>query len=90
MLRDAVTTLVQIVQNLGPDYTKDFADIYPRVAEETGCILIPFFLQNVAGVATLNQEDSIHPNEEGHKIINNTVLPYVLKAIEIIQDETTG
>ncbi len=81
---------MQIVQNLGPDYTKEFAGIYPRVAKETGCVLIPFFLQNVAGVATLNQEDSIHPNEEGHKIIANTVLPYVLNAIRKKQDETTS
>lgn len=73
---------MQIVQNLGPDYTKEFADLYPSVAGEHDVLLIPFLLQDVAGEPALNQADTIHPNEDGHKIIAETVYPYVLKAIE--------
>ncbi|MCL7489125.1 MAG: arylesterase [Desulfobulbaceae bacterium] len=72
---------MQIVRNLGPDYTSAFADIYPAVAQEQECILIPFLLRNVAGEPALNQADTIHPNEEGHKIIVETVYPFILKAV---------
>ncbi len=72
---------MQIVQNLGVSYTKKFADIYPAIAHEQDCILIPFFLEQVAGERSLNQADMIHPNEEGHKIIAEKVYPYVLQAI---------
>ncbi|MHB1350384.1 MAG: arylesterase [Desulfobulbaceae bacterium] len=86
LLRDGGATVIlagmQIVQNLGPDYTKQFAAIYPAVAEEENCLLIPFLLEGVAGEPALNQEDTIHPNEEGHRLIAETVYPYVLRAIE--------
>ena len=72
---------MQIVQNLGPEYTENFAAIFPAVAQETGCILIPFLLQDVAGEPSLNLADTIHPNEEGHKIIAETVLPSILNAL---------
>jgi acyl-CoA thioesterase-1 len=89
MLQEQGTTVIlagmQIVQNLGPEYTKQFAEIYPVAAEQTGCLLIPFFLQDVAGEPMLNQEDTIHPNEKGHIVIADTVLPYVLEAIQQIK-----
>jgi acyl-CoA thioesterase-1 len=85
MLRDeniiAVLAGMQIVRNLGRDYTSAFADIYPAVAQEQGCILIPFLLRNVAGEPALNQADTIHPNEEGHKIIVESVYPFILQAV---------
>lgn len=86
MLQEANVTVIlagmQIVQNLGADYTGEFAEIYPTVAREQGCILIPFFLQDVGGEPVFNQTDMIHPNEQGHKIIAETVYPYVLQAIQ--------
>jgi acyl-CoA thioesterase-1 len=86
MLQEGNATVIlagmQIVQNLGADYTREFADIYPSIAREQDCILIPFFLQQVAGEPALNQADTIHPNEEGHKIIAKTVYPYVLQALQ--------
>ncbi|MDY0351872.1 MAG: arylesterase [Desulfobulbaceae bacterium] len=84
-LKEADITVVlagmQMVQNLGPDYTREFAEIYPAVAGEQGVIFIPFLLQGVAGEPALNQSDTIHPNEDGHKIIAETIYPYVLQAI---------
>ena len=73
---------MQIVQNLGADYSSEFAAIYPAVAAEQRCILIPFLLKGVAAEPVLNQEDTIHPNEKGHQLIAETVYPYVLQAIQ--------
>lgn len=88
MLHEADVTValagMQIVQNLGPEYTAEFAEIYSAVAGEQKCILIPFFLQGVAGEPLLNQSDTIHPNEEGHKILSETVDPFIVQAIQNI------
>lgn len=51
--------------NLGPRYTRAFHDAFLTVARDQALVLIPFFLEGVAGVAALNQEDGIHPTEEG-------------------------
>lgn len=87
ILQEAGVTVVlagmQIVQNLGPDYSSAFASIYPEIAEEHGCLLIPFILERVATIPTLNQADMIHPNEAGYKLITETVYPYVLEAIAL-------
>jgi len=73
---------MQIVRNLGVSYTKSFAEMYPAVAKEENVLLIPFFLEGVAENPSLNQADFIHPNEEGHRIIVNSVYPFVLEAIK--------
>jgi acyl-CoA thioesterase-1 len=51
--------------NLGARYTREFHDLFMNVAREQQVILIPFFLEGVAGEPALNQGDGIHPNEEG-------------------------
>lgn len=72
---------MEIVRNLGPEYTAGFAAIYPDIAEIHDVILIPFLLRNVGGVSSLNQADAIHPNAAGHRIIAATVYPFVVRAI---------
>lgn len=59
--------------NLGQDYARDFAEIYPRVARQDTLTLIPFLLQDVAGKPELNQADGIHPNEAGARIVARNV-----------------
>ena len=54
--------------NLGPQYTRNFRDAFLRVAREEAVTLIPFFLEGVAGNASLNQDDGIHPNAAGARI----------------------
>ncbi len=68
-----VITGMQIPTNMGPEYTRDFAAIFPDVARSSGAVLIPFLLDRVGGVATLNQPDGIHPTAEGHQIVADTV-----------------
>jgi acyl-CoA thioesterase-1 len=80
-----VLTGMRMVANLGRDYTQAFASIYPGVARKHGLILIPFFLEGVAGVPSLNQPDGLHPTAEGYRVVTDTVYPYVLQAIEKVK-----
>ena len=64
---------MQIPTNLGPDYTRLFAAMYPDLAEKNHTALIPFLLEGVGGVANLNQVDGIHPTAEGHRLVAETV-----------------
>jgi acyl-CoA thioesterase-1 len=59
--------------NLGPDYGAKFEQIFPRLAADNEALLVPFLLENVGGVADLNQEDRIHPNARGHRLIADNV-----------------
>jgi acyl-CoA thioesterase-1 len=71
-----------MLPNLGPDYTRAFADIYPRIAGKHGVLFIPFFLDGVAGKAHLNQPDRLHPTADGYARIVETVYPVVVAAIK--------
>ncbi|WP_319522910.1 arylesterase [uncultured Desulfosarcina sp.] len=73
---------MQMLPNLGPDYIRAFADIYPRIADKHGILLIPFFLEGVAGRPELNQDDRMHPTAEGYARIVETVYPTVVTAIQ--------
>lgn len=59
--------------NLGQTYTTSFREVYRRAAAETGAVLVPFLLDGVAGVDSLNQPDGIHPTAEGHRILATTL-----------------
>jgi acyl-CoA thioesterase I len=72
---------MQMVANLGPEYTEAFRQIYPEAAKAFRVPLIPFFLAGVAGHSALNQADGIHPTADGYRIVTETVYPYVVQAI---------
>ena len=59
--------------NMGKDYTTRFKKIFPELAKKNEAALIPFLLQNVAGIEDLNLADGIHPNVEGHKIVADNI-----------------
>lgn len=79
---------MQIVQNLGRDYTTAFAGLYPEIAQSEDLIFIPFFLADVAADRSLNQADGIHPNAAGYRRIVDTVYPYVTEAIKMHGNRT--
>lgn len=64
---------MQIPPNLGPDYTNQFKNLFPDLAAENEATLIPFILDGVAGIESLNLPDGIHPTAEGHRIIADLV-----------------
>lgn len=63
--------------NYGKNYVNEFDSVFPELAREEKIPLIPFLLENVAGEPTLNQEDGIHPNERGARIVAQNVLKYL-------------
>jgi acyl-CoA thioesterase I len=64
---------MQIPPNMGPEYTADFRELFPEIAEKNDIHLIPFLLEGVAGVPELNQQDGIHPTAEGYDIVAQNV-----------------
>lgn len=59
--------------NLGAQYTSRFRQIFPALANANHIGLIPFLLDGVGGVDSLNQQDGIHPTEAGARIVANNV-----------------
>jgi acyl-CoA thioesterase I len=59
--------------NLGPEYVRQFAAVYPRLAERNDLVLIPFLLDGVAAERELNQGDGVHPNAAGQRVVAETV-----------------
>lgn len=53
--------------NYGPTYTAEFRQAFRDLAEEHDVTFVPFFLDGVAGIPSLNNADGIHPNAEGAK-----------------------
>ncbi|MBZ9786691.1 arylesterase [Psychroflexus sp. CAK57W] len=73
---------MQIPPNMGEDYTTDFRNIFPDLAEKNDVALIPFLLEGVAGDSELNQQDGIHPTAEGYKIVAENVWSVLKKQVE--------
>ncbi len=63
--------------NYGPGYSTAFSNVFPSLARRHNIVLIPFLLKDVAGIASLNQADGIHPNRAGQQIIAATVFDYL-------------
>lgn len=68
--------------NLGDDYRNAFRSIYTELAAEHNVPLVPFLLEGVAGVPTLNQDDGIHPTAEGQRMMAALVWPRLQPIID--------
>lgn len=64
---------MQAPPNLGRTYTTEFKDMFPKLAARNNMTLVPFLLDKVGGVPSLNQPDGIHPTAEGAKILAENV-----------------
>jgi acyl-CoA thioesterase I len=76
--------------NLGADYQAAFNAVFPAVAARYDATLYPFLLDGVVTDPALNQEDGIHPNAAGVKVIVERMLPYVLQAIQRLDRKAPG
>jgi acyl-CoA thioesterase-1 len=68
-----IVAAMQMPDNMGEDFTAKFKAIFPKVAKDKKAELVPFLLEGVGGVESLNQDDRIHPNAEGQKKVAENV-----------------
>ena len=61
----------------GLGYTIAFHRVYTRLAEQYKVPLVPFFLIGILGNEDLDLDDSLHPNAAGHRVIADTIWPYL-------------
>ena len=64
---------MRIPPNYGRTYSQSFEAIYPELAQEFGATLVPFLLEGVGGVSSLNQPDGVHPTAQGQRRMAETV-----------------
>lgn len=69
---------MRIPPNYGEEYARDFAAVFPELAEEYDLPFLPFLLEGVAAVEDLNQADGIHPNAEGTRKVADLVYDFIL------------
>ncbi|MFL6258703.1 MAG: arylesterase [Thermoanaerobaculia bacterium] len=71
---------MRIPPNYGP-YADQLAALYPKLAKELNVPLVPFLLDKVGGIRSLNQADGLHPTAKGQEIVARNVLPYLEKLV---------
>ena len=74
---DVIMFEMQIPPNYGPAYTKRFTQTFHDLGKAYKVPVLPFFLNGVAGVESLNQQDAIHPTAEAQPQLLNNVWPYL-------------
>ena len=67
---------MRLPPNYGP-YAEQFTALYPKLAKELNVPLVPFLLDKVGGIRSLNQADGIHPTAKGQEIVARNVRPYL-------------
>ena len=72
--------------NLGAEYTSRFRAVYQDVSAELDVPLVPFLLQGVGGIDSLNQADGIHPTAAGQR----RVAALVWTALRPVLEERAG
>lgn len=70
-----------IPPNYGQEYTEEFKKMYQQLKTKYNLKSMPFLLDGVAGKEEFNQNDGIHPNEEGHKYIAKKVFEFLKENI---------
>ena len=70
---------MKVPANYGKRYQEQFDKAFEELAQKNDLVFIPFLLKGVAMNPKLNLPDGIHPNEEGQKMMAETVLPYLEK-----------
>ncbi|UVJ42432.1 arylesterase [Pseudomonas sp. LS1212] len=66
---------MRLPPNYGVRYTTAFAEVFPKVAKENDIPLVPFLLEGIGGVPSMNQSDGIHPTAEAQPRLLDNVWP---------------
>jgi acyl-CoA thioesterase-1 len=76
--------------NMGRDYDDRFNGLFAKTARDTGALLYPFFLEGAVTVPDLMQNDHIHPNAKGVKVIVGKMLPAVEQLVGAVERGRAG
>jgi acyl-CoA thioesterase-1 len=68
-----ILTGMEAPPNFGSAYTSEFRNVYRQLAKEHDVTFVPFYLEGVAGIPSLNIADGMHPNAEGSRIVEKTI-----------------
>ncbi len=77
---------MEAMPNLGRSYGSEFRSLFPAVAQQYGAYYLPFLLNGVAGIDSLNQADGIHPTPRGARMVADNVW----KVLRPILDSLVG
>jgi acyl-CoA thioesterase-1 len=66
----------------GGEYMRRVREAFRDLEREHQVPRIPFFLEDVAGIQSLNLPDGIHPNKEGTRIVADTVYEHLRPLLE--------
>jgi acyl-CoA thioesterase-1 len=65
---------ITLPPNYGPDYIKEFEEIYKDLAAKYKLPFVPFLLEGVVGVPGMMQPDGIHATVRGNEVVARLVL----------------
>lgn len=74
---------MEIPSNYGVAYTRRFAQIFQKVADNTGAALVPFFLEPIATERDYFQRDGVHPTAEAQPLLVEHVIPALKTLLNI-------
>jgi acyl-CoA thioesterase-1 len=85
-LRDSGATVVlagmTLPPNYGPDYIRQFEQVYKDLGAKYRLTRIPFLLEGVATRPELMQRDHLHPTAQGNAMVAETVLRYLMPLLK--------
>jgi acyl-CoA thioesterase I len=81
-----VLTGMEAPPNFGAAYTHEFRQVYRDLAKAHDVTFMPFYLDGVAGIPSLNIADGMHPNAEGSRVIEGAVW----RALEPLLEKPLG
>jgi acyl-CoA thioesterase-1 len=79
---------MDVPTNYGPDYTASFSELYTRIADDTGAVLVPGFVRELGEDPTLLQSDGLHPTAEGQRRLAEKLLPTLVDVLEQSQKQS--
>ena len=68
---------MDVPTNYGPDYGRDFAEMYGRIAREEAVDFVPGFVREIGLNPELMQADGLHPTAEGQRRLAESLVPYL-------------
>ncbi|MDI9330740.1 MAG: arylesterase [Alphaproteobacteria bacterium] len=75
---------MQVPPNYGPDYSRQFSDMFAQLAQKNQVRRVPFFLQGLTEGAEIHQwfqADRIHPNAQAQPRLLDNVWPELKKLL---------